>query len=71
VDTTPPEGRWAMPAAEVIRQYIGREIDIDRRDGGHHRGTLLNATRRSLWLVDGDEDCFIELVEIEDLRAAS
>jgi hypothetical protein len=50
---------------------IGHEIDVDRRDGGHLHGRLLNVTRRSLWLVDGDEDCFVELVEIEDLRAAS
>jgi hypothetical protein len=60
-----------MPAADVIRHLIGHEIDVDRRDGGHLHGRLLNVTRRSLWLVDGDEDCFVELVEIEDLRAAS
>jgi len=35
------------------------------------RGRLVNATRRSLWLVDGDEDHFIAIGEIETLRAAS
>ena len=50
---------------------LGHDIDVERRDGRHLRGRLLNATRRSLWLVDGDEDRFIEIIEIEVLRAAS
>ena len=60
-----------MPAPETIRRLIGHDIDIERRDGGHLRGHLLNATRRSLWLIDGDEDRFVEIVEIHVLRAAS
>ena len=60
-----------MPGQDTIRRMIGHDIDIERRDGHHLRGLLLNATRRSLWLVDGDEDRFIEIVEIEALRAAS
>jgi hypothetical protein len=60
-----------MPGKESIKQLIGHDIDVERRDGHHLRGRLLNATRRSLWLVDGDEDRFIEIVEIHVLRAAS
>jgi len=60
-----------MPGQDTIRRLIGHDIDVERRDGHHLRGRLLNATRRSLWLVDGDEDRFIEIVEIEALRAAS
>ena len=60
-----------MPGQNTIKQLIGHDIDVERRDGRHLRGRLLNATRRSLWLVDGDEDRFIEIVEIEVLRAAS
>ena len=60
-----------MPGQDTIKQLIGHDIDVERRDGRRLRGRLLNATRRSLWLVDGDEDRFIEIVEIEVLRAAS
>jgi len=60
-----------MPGQDTIRRLIGQDIDIQGRDGRHHRGHLLNATRRSLWLVDGDEDRFIAVGEIEHLRAAS
>ena len=60
-----------MPGRDTIKRLIGHDIDVERRDGHHLRGHLLNATRRSLWLVDGDEHRFIEIVEIEMLRAAS
>jgi hypothetical protein len=60
-----------MLGQDTIRRLIGHDIDVERRDGHHLRGRLLNATRRSLWLVDGDEDRFIEIVEIEVLSAAS
>jgi hypothetical protein len=60
-----------MPGPDTIKQLIGQTIDVERRDGICEHGRLVNATRRSLWLVDGDEDHFIEIVEIEDLRAAS
>jgi hypothetical protein len=60
-----------MPGQHTIKQLIGHDIDVEHRDGRHLRGRLLNATRRSLWLVDGDEDRFIEIVEIHVLRAAS
>jgi hypothetical protein len=60
-----------MPGPDTIRRLIGQTIDVERRNGEREHGRLLNVTRRSLWLVDGDEDHFIEIVEIEDLRAAS
>ena len=40
-----------MPEQHTLKRLIGREIDIDRFDGGHDRGRLLNVNRRSLWLV--------------------
>ncbi len=60
-----------MPGPDTIKRLIGQDIDIARRDGGYERGRLVNVTRRSLWLVDGDEDHFIAIGEIMDLRAAS
>ena len=56
---------------ETIRRFIGHDIDVERRDGRRLHGRLLNVTRRSLWLVDDDEDCFVAIGEIEHLRAAS
>jgi hypothetical protein len=60
-----------MPGPDTIKRLIGQDIDIARRDGGCERGRLVNVTRRSLWVVDGDEDHFIAIGEIMDLRAAS
>jgi hypothetical protein len=60
-----------MPGPDTIRRLIGHDIHVERRDGGREHGRLLNVTRLSLWLVDGDEDHFIAIGEIEDLRAAS
>jgi hypothetical protein len=59
-----------MPGPEALRQLIGREIHVDERGGTHHRGRLLNVNRRSLWLVEDDDDCFIPLCDVADLRAA-
>ena len=61
-----------MPEHQILKRLIGREIDIDRYDGGHDHGRLLNVNRRSLWLVvDEEEDRFVSLTDIEALRAAS
>jgi hypothetical protein len=60
-----------MPGPDTIRRLIGQTIDVECRDGGWEHGRLVNVTRRSLWLVAGDEDHFIAMGEIEDLRAAS
>lgn len=60
-----------MPGPDSIKRLIGQDIDIACRDGGSERGRLVNVTRRSLWVVDGDEDRFIAIGEIIDLRAAS
>jgi hypothetical protein len=53
-----------MPERDVLRRCIGREIDVDRMDGEHFHGRLLNVNRRSLWLVDGDEDRFVALADV-------
>jgi hypothetical protein len=60
-----------MPEHHSLKRLIGHEIDVDRFDGGHDHGRLLNVNRRSLWLVDGDEDHFVSLADIAGLRAAS
>jgi hypothetical protein len=60
-----------LPGRDAVRLLIGRDVDVDERDGVRHHGRLLNANRRSLWLLDGDEDHFIPLVDVTDLRAAS
>jgi hypothetical protein len=60
-----------MPEPATLKRLIGRVVEIDRYDGGHDHGHLLNATRRTLWLVDGDEDRFVPLSDVASLRAAS
>jgi hypothetical protein len=61
-----------MPEHDTLRRLIGREIDVDRYDGGHDHGRLLNVNRRSIWLVvDDDEDRFIALADVATLRPAS
>jgi hypothetical protein len=60
-----------MPGHDAIRRLIGCDVDVARLDGRLDHGRLLNANRRSLWLVDGDEDRFIALTDIEDLHLAS
>jgi hypothetical protein len=53
------------------RRLIGKVVDVDRRDGARESGQLLDVTQRSLWLVTDDEDRFIALAEVADLRLAS
>ena len=60
-----------MPEPRTIKQLIGHDVAIDCLDGARTRGHLLNANRRSIWLVTGDEDRFIPLNAISDLRRTS
>ncbi len=60
-----------MPESKLIKAFIGRDVDVDRLDGGQLRGLLVNASRRSLWLVEDDEDVMIPLTLVADLRLAS
>ncbi len=60
-----------MPEHQILKRLIGSEIDIDRYDGGREHGWLVNVNRRSLWLVEGDEDHFVPLSMVCDLRPAS
>lgn len=59
-----------MPESKRIKGFIGRDVDVDRLDGGQLHGLLVNANRRSLWLVEGDEDVMIPLTLVADLRLA-
>jgi len=59
-----------MPESKLIRGFIGRDVDVDRLDGRQLRGLLVNASRRSLWLVEDDEDVMIPLTLVADLRLA-
>lgn len=59
-----------MPGPDAIKRLIGRDIDVDERDGRHHHGRLVNVNRSSVWLVEGDEDCIIPLHHVADLRAS-
>ena len=70
--TVDDESEVHMTRPDAIRRLIGQNVDVDRRDGRHDHGRLLDVNRRSLWLVaEGDEDRFIALADIEDLRRAS
>ncbi len=57
-----------MPQREALRRMIGHDVAVDDRTGRHHHGRLLNVNRRSVWLLEGDEDCFIPLADVTDLR---
>ena len=59
-----------MDVPERFEQLIGQDVTVHCVGGGRTRGHLLNANRRSLWLVAGDEDRFIPLVSVAQLRAA-
>ena len=60
-----------MPEPRSIKQLIGHDVVVDGHDGVRAQGRLLNASRSSLWLVSGDEDRFIPLMTVSDLRLAS
>ncbi len=60
-----------MPGRDALKRLIGHDVDVDEYGGRQHRGRLLNVNRRTLWLLDGDEDHFIPLVDIADLRLTS
>ena len=53
-----------MPKNSELRSHIGNDLEVDRVDGEHLVGRLLNVGRRTLWLVAGDEDRFVPLDEI-------
>jgi hypothetical protein len=59
-----------MPGHDSLKRLIGRDVDIDERNGRHLQGRLVNVTRRSLWVLHGDEDHFIAIADVHDLRAA-
>jgi hypothetical protein len=61
----------SMPESKLIKAFIGQDVDVDRLDGRQLRGLLVNASRRSLWLVEDDEDVMIPLTLVADLRLAS
>jgi hypothetical protein len=60
-----------MPESKLIKGFIGRDVHVDRLDGRRLHGLLVNASRRSLWLVEDDEDVMIPLTLVADLRLAS
>jgi len=43
-----------------VRTLLGAEVDVETEAGTLH-GTLLSCTRRSLWLVDGEDDLMVQL----------
>jgi hypothetical protein len=53
-----------VPRTHDLRSHIGNDLELDRVDGEHVVGRLLNVGRRSLWLVSDDEDRFVPLDEI-------
>ncbi len=60
-----------MPTLETLRRWIGQEVDVAGCDGSRHHGLLLNVTRRSLWLIEDDDDQFVPLADVTELRLAS
>jgi len=42
-----------------LRQRVGEVVHLACTDGHDVEGTLLNVNRRSVWVVDGDDDVLI------------
>jgi hypothetical protein len=53
----------------TLRHLRGREVRI-RREHGELQGTMLSATRHSLWLLVGDQDVIVELHTIREVQPA-
>ena len=58
-----------MVELERYRRYVGRDVQVEWR-GTRTRGRLLNVSRRSLWLVQDDEDTLIPLSLVAGLHVA-
>ena len=52
-----------------LKALIGRFVHVDLSDGHDLEGTLLNVNRRTIWMVEGDEDWFIPLDEVAAFSA--
>lgn len=53
-----------------LRALIGRLVHVDLSDGADVEGTLLNVNRRTIWMVEGDEDWFIPLDDVAAFAAS-
>lgn len=53
-----------MPPNHDLRRHIGTELELDGPDGETIAGRLLNVSRRTLWLLIGDEDRFVPLDQV-------
>ena len=53
-----------------LRALIGRLVHVDLSDGREVEGTLLNVNRRTIWMVEGDEDWFIPLDDVAAFTAS-
>ncbi len=60
--------RRAM-STTTLRRLRGHEVRI-RSDHGELRGTMLSATRHSLWMLVGDQDVIVELHTVRDVQPA-
>jgi hypothetical protein len=59
-----------MIELERYRRLVGRDVQVEWR-GIRTCGRLLNVSRRSLWLVQDDEDTMIPLSLVAGLQPAS
>jgi hypothetical protein len=53
-----------------LRALIGRFVHVDLSDGHDFEGTLLNVNRRTIWMVEGDQDMFIPLDDVAAFSAS-
>jgi hypothetical protein len=53
----------------ILRRLCGQTVWV-RRSEGELSGTMLSVTPRSLWMLVDDEDVIVELVTVEEVRAA-
>jgi hypothetical protein len=59
-----------MARPEAIKRLVGHEVTIHADNGELASGLLINVTRRTLWLLKGDEDCFVDLSAVQAVHPA-
>jgi hypothetical protein len=58
-----------MSTTTTFRHLCGRHVQV-HSDGLELSGVMLSVTRRSVWLLVGDDDVIVDLAVIQGVEAA-
>lgn len=53
--------------AQHVRTMVGAEVDVETATGTLH-GRLLSCTTSSIWLVDGEDDLMVSLIDVQSIH---